>query len=130
MFAEQLTGYADDTKPITQVGFSSSIQDFYGNGTIQTSANPNPLPGGPENSLTIWGDKGDREIVSDYGAAETFMHYVAARFGLNFMTALHRDPDQGLASLRKLLAARGAMVQMRLDRLPLGGRHLSIYIVV
>ena len=108
MFAESLTGYADDTTPVSEVGFSGSIQDFYGFGSQQTNANPNPSPGGPENSLTIWGDKGDMEIVSDYGAAETFMHYVAARFGLGFMTALHRDPDQGLASLRKLLAARGA----------------------
>src|SRR5439155_3282422 len=107
MFAEQLTGYADDTTPVTEVGFSGSIQDFYGFGSQQTDANPNPSPGGPENSLTIWGDKGDREIVSDYGAAETFMHYVAARFGLGFISEPHHDKDQGLVSLRKLLAARG-----------------------
>ena len=36
------------------------------------------------------------------------MHYVAARFGLGFISELHHDKDQGLVSLRKLLAARGA----------------------
>ena len=75
-----------------------------------TPANPNPTNGGPENSLTLWGDKGDGQIVCDYGAAETFMHYLAGRFGVPFITALHRDPDQGLASVRKLAAPAGAEV--------------------
>jgi Immune inhibitor A-like, MAM domain len=75
-----------------------------------TPANPNPTSGGPENSLPLWGDKGDSQIVCDYGAAETFMHYLAGRFGVQFITALHRDPDQGLASVRKLVAGAGADV--------------------
>ena len=68
-----------------------------------------PPPVG-ENSLTLWGDKGGSQIVCDYGAAETFMHYLAGRFGVEFLTALHRDPDQVLASVRKLTAAAGADV--------------------
>jgi Immune inhibitor A-like, MAM domain len=104
MFAEQLTGYSDARQPITSVGFSGSVQCFLGYSTRQTDANPNPSAGGPENSLTVWGDKGDGEIVCDYGAAETFMHYLAGRFGLSFISALHRDPDNGLVAVRKLAA--------------------------
>lgn len=108
MFAERMTGYSDLRKGVADVGFSGSAQCFLGYTVQQTNANPNPSPGGPENSLTIWGDKGDREIVCDYGAAEIFISYLADRFGLDFVTALHRDPDNGLVALRKLAAARGA----------------------
>jgi hypothetical protein len=110
MYAEEVTGYSDARKPVSEVGFSGSVQCFLGNGWNVTPANPNPTSGGPENSLTLWGDKGGSQIVCDYGAAETFMHYLAGRFGVQFLTALHRDPDQGLASVRKLAARAGADV--------------------
>jgi Immune inhibitor A-like, MAM domain len=110
MYAEEVTGYSDARKPISDVGFSGSVQCFLGNTWTVTPANPNPTSGGPENSLTLWGDKGGSQIVCDYGAAETFMHYLAGRFGVQFITALHRDPDQGLASVRKLAAGAGADV--------------------
>jgi hypothetical protein len=103
MFAESLTGYVDLTKPITSTRLSSTTQCFFGNIGTQTSANPNPLPGGPENSLTVWGDQGDREILCDYGASETFMAYLASRYGLGFISALHKDPANGLAAVRKLI---------------------------
>jgi hypothetical protein len=106
MYAEAVTGYVDLRKPITNVGYSGSVQCLLGNSSLQTQANPNPTPGGPENSLTLWGDRGDSQIVCDYGAAETFMHYLAERFGIGFISGLHRDRDNGLVSLRKL--ARGA----------------------
>ena len=108
MYAEQLTGYADVRAPVTENGFSGSVQCFLGHAWNVTSANPNPTTGGPENSLTLWGDKGDGQIVCDYGAAETFMHYLAGRFGTGFITSLHRDPDQSLRSVQKLLASVGA----------------------
>ena len=88
MYAEQVTGYVDNRKPITDVGFSGSVQCFLGHIVRQTDANPNPSAGGPENSLTLWGDKGDDQIVCDYGASETFMHYLAGRFGAR----LHHGP--------------------------------------
>jgi Immune inhibitor A peptidase M6 len=110
MYAEQVTAYTDVNKPVTAVGFSGSVQCFLGNAWTVTPANPNPTNGGPENSLTAWGDKGDSQIVCDYGAAETFMHYLAGRFGVGFITQLHRDPEHGLVSVRKLLAAAGADV--------------------
>ena len=110
MYAEEITGYSDARKPVSDVGFSGSVQCFLGNLWNVTPANPNPTAGGPENSLNLWGDKGGSQIVCDYGAAETFMHYLAGRFGVPFLTALHRDPDQGLASVRKLAAGAGADV--------------------
>jgi hypothetical protein len=45
-----LTGYGDPTAPIDDVHFDSHIQCFQGYNSVQTAANPNPRPGGPENS--------------------------------------------------------------------------------
>jgi hypothetical protein len=108
MFAEQVTGYTDVRKSVDELGYSGTVQCFLGRGSRRTSFNPNPTLGGPENSLTLWGDRGDSEIVCDYGAAETFIHYLAGRFGLGFISALHRDPEPGLASVQKLAAGARA----------------------
>src|SRR5215210_6680893 len=98
-WAQTLTGYVDPSTPITESGFDSHVQCFLGWSSVPTPANPNPRPGGPENSLTVWGDQvfdHEQEILCDYGAAYTFMEYLVARFGTGFMTFLHRDPENGL----------------------------------
>jgi hypothetical protein len=104
-WAQTLTGYVDPSKPITDVGFDSHTQCFLGWLGVQTPANPNPRAGGPENSLTRWGDQGDGEILCDYGAAYTIMEFVAGRYGAGFMTALHRGDANGLAGLDEALTA-------------------------
>jgi hypothetical protein len=108
MYAEEITGYATADLPITELGFDAYIQCLLGNSEIQTEPNPNPREGGPENSLTLWGDQGqDSEILCDYGAAFSFMLYLDGRFGPGFLTALHNDgARQGLASLQGLLDER------------------------
>lgn len=106
-WAITLTGYQDPRTPITKTGFSSHIQCFLGWGTVQTPANPNPRPGGPENSLTWWGDKGDDQILCDYGAANTVMEMLAGRYGDGFMSALHNEPGNGLQGLQNVLDAKG-----------------------
>jgi hypothetical protein len=108
MYAEVVTGYATPDIPIDKVGTDAYIQCLLGNSETVTPANPNPRPGGPENSLTVWGDQGDEsEILCDYGAAFSFMLYLDGRFGDAFLSELHRDKDQGLASVDKLLKAHG-----------------------
>jgi len=41
--------------------------------------------GGPENSLTIWKDQGETENLCDYGAAWSFMEFLAGRYGAAFV---------------------------------------------
>ena len=72
-FAIKLTGYGQPEAPITDQRFDSHIQCFLGWLGVATPANPNPRDGGPENSLTLWSDQGDGEILCDYGAAYSFM---------------------------------------------------------
>lgn len=107
-WASTITDYVDPSRPITDQRFESSVQCFLGYLGRQTEANPNPRKGGPENSLTAWGDQGDDEILCDYGAASTMMEYLADHYGPGFMRVLHRDDANGLKSLAKLLANRGA----------------------
>jgi hypothetical protein len=107
MYAEEATGYATADIPITDTGYDAYIQCLLGNTTTQTPANPNPRPGGPENSLTVWGDQGqETELLCDYGAAFSFMLYLEGRYGQAFLTDLHRDDRHGLDSLATLLRLR------------------------
>ena len=122
MYAEALTGYADPSIPITRTGFEGSLQCFLGWGSHETPANPNPRPGGPENSLTFWGDQGDGdELLCDYGAAESFMHMLADRYGADVLSALHRADQNGLASVRTVLRGATSARNRREIRPRLGG---------
>jgi immune inhibitor InhA-like protein len=107
--AQTITGYVDPSTPITDKGEDSHTQCFLGWLNTLTPANPLPRQGGPENSLTLWGDQSDyeSEVLCDYGAAYTFMEYLHGQFGTDFMRAFHLDPLNGLESLAALLTSEG-----------------------
>jgi hypothetical protein len=96
-WARTLTGYVDPSRPVSELGYDKHTQCFLGNLP--------ELPGGPENSLTLWGDGG--EINCDYGAVYSFMEYLHGRFGTKLMTALHRGDANGLAGVQEALGRRG-----------------------
>jgi hypothetical protein len=105
-FAINLTGYGDARKTVFQHGTQSHIYCYQGFGTVQTPFNTNPIDcGGPENSLTLWGDQPPAAaILADYGEAWSFMLFLRDRYGLGFMSALHRDgAQQGLAGVQAQL---------------------------
>ena len=102
-FAQTLAGYGKPTRTVRQVGFDTHAQCFLGWLGVQTRFNPHPRPGGPENSLTLWPDPGKDEILCEYGAATTFVHFLAGRYGNRFVRALHRDDRPGLAGVSGVL---------------------------
>jgi hypothetical protein len=105
-FAISLTGYGDATRTVFQSGTQSHIYCFQGFGTVQTPFNQNPRDcGGPENSLTLWGDQfTGNSILADYGNAWSFMLFLKDRYGVAFMSALHRDGNaQGLEGVQDQL---------------------------
>lgn len=105
-FAQTLTGYVDASRTVSQRGADSHIYCYQGFGIVSTPYNPNPRNcGGPENSLTLWGDQPPASaILADYGEAYSFMLFLFDRYGLGFMSRLHRDGDaQGLVSLQHAL---------------------------
>lgn len=105
-FAETLSGYSDASHSIHDDSSEGSINCFQGFGIVKGKSNPNPNPcGGPQNSLTAWGDEGSgSEILADYGNAWSFMLFLFDRYGLPIISGLHRDGEnQGLASVQKQL---------------------------
>jgi hypothetical protein len=92
-WARSLTGYADPDRPATEIGHDRHTQCFLGN--LPDS------PGGPQNSLTLWGDSPD--VNCDYGAAYSFMEHLHDRYGRKLITALHRGDANGLAGLDEAL---------------------------
>ncbi|HEY7283304.1 MAG TPA: peptidase M6 [Actinomycetota bacterium] len=117
-----LTGYGDPKAGVDDVHFDSHIQCFQGFNGVQTDANPNPRPGGPENSLNQWGDQDfdhEQEILCDYGAAYSFLLWLAGQYGDQILTDLHRDADhQGFDAVQVALDDRGAgiTVSQAIDR--------------
>ncbi|MFE2143118.1 choice-of-anchor J domain-containing protein [Streptomyces sp. NPDC059456] len=64
--------------------------------------------GGPENSLTIWGDPGQSGLC-DYGASEVMIHTLAERYGHGFIRdLLFEGGGSGFDRLAKTLARHGA----------------------
>jgi Immune inhibitor A peptidase M6 len=116
-----LTGYSDPTAPITDVHFDSHIQCYQGYLGVQTAANPNPREGGPENSLNLWGDQDfdhESEILCDYGAAYSYLLWLADTYGDEVLTTLHNDAaNQGFDAVQAVLddVAPGVTVQDTID---------------
>ncbi|HYO40447.1 MAG TPA: choice-of-anchor J domain-containing protein [Nocardioidaceae bacterium] len=99
-YAQTLVGYVDPSLAADDPAADSHIASFLGFGGAHF--------GGPENSLTLWGDQGAPEILADYGAAYTMMEYLRDKYGADILTDLHRAPGNGLTGLDDVLAARGA----------------------
>ncbi len=105
-YATTLTGYGNARATVSQPGNDGNLQCFLGFGTVKTPYNPNPRDcGGPQNSLTLWGDEGSgAQILADYGNAWSFQLYLADHYGLDLISALHRDGKrQGLDSVQAQL---------------------------
>jgi hypothetical protein len=96
-WAQTLVGYVDPNVPQNPPGPGADSHFGCFEGWLD------PSFGGPENSLTSWGDQGAPEILCDYGAAYSIMQMLATRYGDSFMTALHKDPGNGLAGLNDVL---------------------------
>jgi hypothetical protein len=114
-FAMSLVGYADTRRTVEQSRAESHIFCFQGYGEVQGPSNPNPRAcGGPQNSLTAWEDEGaGSEVLADYGNAWSFMQFLYDRYGMKFMSSLHRDgAAQGLAGVQDQLDvfAKGTQV--------------------
>lgn len=107
-YAQTLSGYARPARRIDQLGFDSHVQCVLGWLNVPTPFNPQPRNGGPENSLTRWGDQGDSEILCDYGAAYTFVHVLTDRYGARAAGELFRARGVGLTGVQQVLQSMGA----------------------
>jgi hypothetical protein len=65
-----------------------------------------PAAANPENSLVVWGDQGDLEILTDYGQAYMFQLYLYEQFGQGFTQALFHNTGNGISGIESTLDAR------------------------
>ncbi|BCJ58345.1 peptidase M6 immune inhibitor A [Micromonospora endophytica] len=109
-FVQTLAGYVDARARVDQPGADGHIYCFQGFGTVQTDYNTNPRDcGGPENSINLWNEGSNASgVLADYGNVYSFVLFLYDRYGLDFISRLHRDGDlQGLASLEAALKDEG-----------------------
>ena len=59
------------------------------------------------NSLTLWGDQTDLQILGDYGNAYLFQQYLYEQFGEAFIREEFNNQKQGVASINDALAKVG-----------------------
>jgi immune inhibitor A len=59
----------------------------------------------PENSLVVWGDQGDLELLSDYGHAYLWTLYLYEQFGGPFIQAMVANQDNGITGIDSTLDA-------------------------
>jgi immune inhibitor A len=62
----------------------------------------------PENSLVVWEDQGDLEILADYGNAFLFQYYLMEKFGAPFIQALFHNEYNGISGVNDTLAMFGS----------------------
>jgi len=102
-WAMRRVGYHDTTLDPEDPQFPSHLKFFHGYG--------NEIFGGPEQSLTEWIDQGNPELLADYGAAYSFLLFLEARFGSNFIPDLHNDPSAySVSSFQSFLNTRSEVV--------------------
>ncbi|MFF5215815.1 choice-of-anchor J domain-containing protein [Micromonospora sp. NPDC000442] len=109
-FVQTLAGYVDATARVDEPGTDSHIYCFQGFGIVQTDYNTNPRDcGGPENSINLWNEGSTSSgVLADYGNVYSFVLFLYDRYGLDFISRLHRDGElQGFASLEAALKAEG-----------------------
>ncbi|CAM3634761.1 choice-of-anchor J domain-containing protein [Cohnella lubricantis] len=59
------------------------------------------------NSLTLWGDQSDLQILADYGTAYLFQLYLYEQYGEPFIQTLFHDPSTGISGVEDALAQVG-----------------------
>ena len=108
-FAQTLVGYVDGTKTVFERGADSHLYCYQGFGTVRTQYNTNPRDcGGAQNSLNVWDEGAPADVLADYGIVYQFTLFLYDRYGLDFISRLHRDGEhQSIAALNAALEAEG-----------------------
>lgn len=116
-FAQTLVGYVDARATVDDPGNDSHLVCYQGFGSVKTKYNANPRQcGGSQNSMNLWDEGTPTEVLADYGIAYQFMVYLAGRFGLPMISALHRDGvRQGLAGIQAALPTGTALYDVLHD---------------
>jgi immune inhibitor A len=98
--------YDPDEENFINEGMSNLAEYLTGYG-IAVKSHVDAAAANPENSLTVWGDQGDLEILTDYGQAYLYQYYLMEQFGAPFIQALFHNTDNGITGVNSTLSAMG-----------------------
>jgi hypothetical protein len=94
--------YDSDEENFVNEGMSDLAMDLVGYG-VAVTGHLTPAADYPENSLVVWGDQGDLEILTDYGQAFLFQYYMMEQFGKPFIQALFHNEGNGISGINSTL---------------------------
>ena len=99
-----------DTDDAEENFINEGLSDFaqYLVGYGHSTGHVNYFMNNPRNSLTLWGDQSDLQILGDYGNAYLFQLYLYERYGQAFIQQVFRSQKQGIASINETLQRIGA----------------------
>ena len=98
--------YDSDEETFVNEGLSDFAMLLTGY-TVALTSHLGPAASKPENSLVVWGDQGDLEILTDYGQAALFQIYLYEQFGQDMTQRLFHDPGNGIAGIESALDGEG-----------------------
>ncbi len=97
--------YDGDEENFVNEGLSDLAEYLTGYGI--PDGHVNAAASNPENSLVLWGDQGDLEILTDYGNAFLFQFYMMEQFGPEFIQAEFHEPGNGISGIDATLDSFG-----------------------
>ena len=98
--------YDSDEETFVNEGLSD-FAEFLTGYHVALAGHIAPAAANPENSLVVWGDQGDLEILTDYGQAYLFQLYLYEQFGQEFTQALFHETGNGISGIESALNAEG-----------------------
>jgi immune inhibitor A len=98
--------YDGDEENFVNEGLSDLAQYLTGYGL--PGSHVDAAASNPENSLVLWGDQGDLEILTDYGNAFLFQFYLMEQYGPEFIQAEFHEPENGISGINATLGAAGS----------------------
>jgi immune inhibitor A len=87
-------------------GLSDFAQYLVGYG--HSDSHVNFIMNNLKNSLTLWGDQSDLQILGDYGIAYLFQLYLYEQFGQEFIQKEFKNQLQGINSINAVLKEMGS----------------------
>lgn len=99
-----------DTDPVEDSFVNEGLSDFaqYLVGYGHSQGHINFFMNNLRNSLTLWGDQSDLQILGDYGNAYLFQLYMYEHFGETFIRDLFMNPKHSIDGINDTLAQLNA----------------------
>ncbi|SFE73330.1 Immune inhibitor A peptidase M6 [Paenibacillus catalpae] len=98
-----------DTDPSEESFINEGLSDFaqYMVGYGHSTDHVNEFLSNLRNSLTLWGDQSDLQILADYGNAYLFQLYLYDHYGESLIRTLFHNPSTGISGVEAALGEAG-----------------------